>query len=144
MDGDAYVKMLQAHRVIETLDSKYGKRRYWWQQDNAPPHRKGWRTDLSRLCESFGWPAYSPDLSLIEHMWPLVKKKLKGMRFADQNQLFKAVCEAWNAIELETVNSLVHSFPARCQVCIEVGGDYLNQHWARVGKVQGEMHLSVH
>jgi hypothetical protein len=126
MNGQSYVDMLDCYGLAPILNRQFGERQFWWQQDNAPSHRKGWRTDLYKWFESFGWPAYSPDLSPIEHMWAIVKKKLKGRRFADEGELFKAVSEAWDSIEMTTINNLVNSFPARCQVCVEVNGACLN------------------
>jgi transposase len=71
---------------------------------------------LCNVFESLGWPAYSPDFSPIEHMWAIVKKKLKGGRLADEDELFKAVSEAWTSIEMTTINNLVNSFPATCRL----------------------------
>jgi transposase len=37
------------------------------------------------------WPPRSPDLSPIEQIWVYLKKRLKGRRFADADELFHAI-----------------------------------------------------
>jgi hypothetical protein len=68
-----------------------------------------------------------------------MKRDLKGRFFADENELFAAVREAWEGLSMDRINKLWASFLARCQVCIELGGACLNGHWGRVKEVRKEM-----
>jgi hypothetical protein len=68
------------------------------------------------------WPAYSPDINPIEHMWSMVKRKLSGRRFHTRNELWLAVQQAWNAIEPEKVSKLVDSMPSRIRAVILARG----------------------
>jgi hypothetical protein len=70
-------------------------------------------------------------------MWALAKEPVKGMRFNDEDELFAAISQAWDSIDVDTVNRLVNSFRARCPVCL--GGCCLNRHWKRVSKVAEQL-----
>jgi hypothetical protein len=69
-------------------------------------------------------------------MWALVKKLLRGRRFATKDELFNAMSEAWDSIPMDWINKLCRSFRARCTVCIELDGHSLNGHWGRVKAVR--------
>jgi hypothetical protein len=130
--------MLAGYRVLGALNQKFGDHGYWWQQDNAPPHKPSMET-LANLCNLLAWPPHSPDLSPIEHAWADMKHNLKGRAFVDENDLFTAVSEVWERVSMDRINKLCASFLARCQVCIELGGACLNGHWSRVTEVRDEM-----
>ena len=68
------------------------------------------------------WPAYSPDMNPIEHMWGRVKMSLKGKRFKSGDECWEAVQEAWNKIPLDFVINLIDSMPRRLNaVCLAHG-----------------------
>ena len=73
-----------------------------------------------------GWPANSPDLSPIEQIWGIAKRyiiQLYGMRTPIPNdQLEKAVFEAYRLIEPETIAVLTRSVKFRVQLCVARGG----------------------
>ncbi len=49
-----------------------------FQQDNAKPHIAAITTAWlhSRRVQVLNWPAYSPDLSPIENIWCIIKRKM--------------------------------------------------------------------
>ncbi|GFW12453.1 uncharacterized protein TNCV_817061 [Trichonephila clavipes] len=49
-----------------------------WKQDNARPHVSKSVRDFcsAQHMELLPWPAYSPDMSSIEHVWDLVGRRL--------------------------------------------------------------------
>ena len=54
-----------------------------YQQDNAPCHKSrlpmAWFEENS--VEVMNWPAKSPDLNPIEHIWSLIDQRISGIRF---------------------------------------------------------------
>ena len=84
-----------------------------FQHDNAPPH-------ATRICTQFleaenipvlPWPAYSPDMSPIEHVWDALDGHVcTGSTSAcsssrDIQQLRTAIEEVWDNIPQATINS---------------------------------------
>jgi hypothetical protein len=67
-------------------------------------------------------PARSPDLNPIEHMWHLVKCKMRGRQCETVAQLKQGVEEAWAAIPQETVQGLVTSMGRRCRAVVQAKG----------------------
>ncbi|GFV60907.1 DDE_3 domain-containing protein [Trichonephila clavipes] len=47
-----------------------------FQQDNARPHTARVAEDFLRHFQTLPWPARSPDLSLLEHVWDQLKRQM--------------------------------------------------------------------
>lgn len=95
-----------------------------YQQDNDPKHKaKGvmnWFQDNSvSLLE---WPAQSPDLNPIEHLWGEVERKLMGRKFQKPDDLYAAVQQEWLALPNSVLETLVRSMPRRCKAVIDAKG----------------------
>jgi hypothetical protein len=123
------------YRLIET----FGRDGFIWQQDNAPAHGPAWDV-IRHQFEILVWPPHSPDLSPIEMLWAIIKRTLRGRRFASADELFNETVKAWDEIPQSVIDNLCSSFAARCSVCIDIGGKALNGHWRAVHKVHHEMH----
>jgi hypothetical protein len=72
-------------------------------------------------------------------VWALIKGKLKGLRFANADALVAAIFQVWQAIPQDVIDNLCVSFPARCQVCVEMSGSSLNEHWREEHGVHHEL-----
>lgn len=96
-----------------------------WQQDNAPAH-------TSRIAEEclrthrvtvLPWPAYSPDLNIIENLWGIMARQLRGRDFNNEHDLWDAVRFEWRAIPQTHIDALYESIPRRLEsVKISHGG----------------------
>lgn len=92
-----------------------------FQQDNAPPHVA--RISRNRFEEAhvniLPWPAKSPDLSPIEHVWDIMGRKL--MNLANPPQTLIALRHelqiAWDTIPQEDIDHLIESMPRRVMEC---------------------------
>jgi hypothetical protein len=134
VNGGSYIQFLAENRIIFGLNQQFGVRRYIFQQDNAPAHGPH-RDLLEKHMILLDWPAKSPDLSPIEHVWSYMKRRLHGRKFVNPDELFAALVEEWNKIPDSVIDNFVSSFHARCVVCHDIGGESLNGHWAEVRKV---------
>ena len=95
------------------------------QQDNARPH-------TARLTQQFfqannipvlPWPAYSPDLNPIEHLWDNLKRKVHALNKQNVPQLQAALRREWNAIPQQMVRRL-GSMQRRCTAIIRARGGH--------------------
>ncbi len=88
------------------------------QLDNARPH-------VARICTQFleaknipvlAWPAYSPDMSPIEHVWDALDRRIRQRVSVPANiqQLCTAIEEEWTNIPQATINNLINSMRRRC------------------------------
>lgn len=72
------------------------------------------------------WPAQSPDLNQIEHLWSLVKRQLSSYESipVGVNELFDRFDEIWSKIEPSYCQDLIKSMPERIKVIIKAKGGY--------------------
>ncbi len=62
------------------------------------------------------WPAYSPDMSHIEHVWDALDRRIRQRVpvHAYIQQLRTAIEEEWTNIPQATINNLINSMRRRC------------------------------
>ncbi|GFT88466.1 transposable element Tc1 transposase [Trichonephila clavipes] len=97
--------------------------------DNARPHRT---LAVEELLESeditrMDWPAYSPDLNPIEHVWDALGRRIAARLHHPENtqQLKQMLIEEWALLPQEVLHQLVLSMRRRCEAVIAVRGGYI-------------------
>ncbi len=88
-------------------------------------HKVGnWLKD-HKICV-LDWPAKSPDLNPIEHLWDHLKRQLaKYPREASGvHELWECVQKEWNAIPKDVCVKLIESMPQRVKAVIKAKGGY--------------------
>ena len=100
-----------------------------FQQDNAPAHRAIATRDFLQAANvqvMNPWPAQSPDLNPIEHMWDRLERELRKLPVPRTlNQLEQGLQVAWNNIPQEFIRrSLIRSMRRRCIAVQDADGGH--------------------
>jgi transposase len=135
-DPDAPRCGYSSQSYIETLQEgllPHYRRSQVFMQDNARIHTsratRAWLA-LKRV-RTIDWPAYSPDLNPIEHLWWHLKKRMNKfypqynnyMRGQEEWDGFcSALQECWRAIPSRLIRALILSMPRRMQACRRARG----------------------
>ncbi|GFX45291.1 transposable element Tcb2 transposase [Trichonephila clavipes] len=95
--------------------------------DNAPCHRTVAAEQLleSEDIERMDWPARSPDLNPIEHVWDFLGRRLAARTLPPVTirELRLALQDEWAAMPQQLIDTLILSMGRRCETCLAVRGD---------------------
>ena len=99
-----------------------------FQQDNDPKHtcKKAQEWFKTHGIQVLSWPAQSPDLNPIEHLWNHPKRKLGDYPTPTTGilELWERVQEEWEKIPDSVCKDLVESMPRRVAAVIKAKGGY--------------------
>lgn len=89
----------------------------YFAMDNDPKHtshriQEWFKTNGVKLLD---WPAYSPDMNIIEHVWSYLEKRVRHHKPlpTNSNQLWEALRSEWYAIPVGYIRKLYDSMPSR-------------------------------
>jgi hypothetical protein len=126
VDSDAYLTVVK--------DYVRQSREFWdmdvatfiFQQDNARVHtaRKVMEFFEEEKITVLPWPANSPDLNIIEHVWAYMKRRLGWYTERPDNleDLWERVQEIWTNIPNDFLQKLYESMPKRLEEVIKHKG----------------------
>ncbi|GFX22261.1 transposable element Tcb2 transposase [Trichonephila clavipes] len=108
-----YVRLFRGTMVLQFL----------LMDDNAPCHRTVAAEQLleSEDIERMDWPARSPDLNPIEHVWDFLGRRLA----VTIRELRLALQDEWAAMPQQLIDTLILSLGKRFETCLAVRGDHI-------------------
>lgn len=124
MDRFMYKDILEKS-MIPSAKKLLGKS-YIFQHDNDPKH-------TSKLVKEFlqkkrvkvlFWPAMSPDLNPIEHIWGVLKQRVKAKNPSSIPALKDFIQSEWSAISTSVCEKYVNSMPSRLSAVMKANGGH--------------------
>lgn len=111
--------------VVVPLIQRHG---LTFQQDNARPHTARVCTDFlaQQNIDVLPWPAFSPDLSPIEHLWDNLDRRVRRRQPppGTVQQLLQALQEEWAAIPQPQIRTLINSMRRRITAVLQTHGGH--------------------
>ncbi|GFS97564.1 transposable element Tcb2 transposase [Trichonephila clavipes] len=102
---------------------------FLFMDDNSPCHRTVAAEQLleSEDIERMDWPARSPDLNPIEHVWDFLGRRLAARTLPPVTirELRLALQDEWAAMPQQLIDTLILSMGRRCETCLVVRGDHI-------------------
>ncbi|GFV44092.1 transposable element Tc3 transposase [Trichonephila clavipes] len=76
--------------------------------------------------QRMSWPANSPDLNSIEHLWDMLGRQIVALSHPPSSvtELKRALQEAWNRLSPQLIHHLIASMINCSAVCLAVRGDH--------------------
>ena len=127
IDGNLYAQRCRDKILRPIVVPFICRHHFMFQHDNAGSH-------VTRICIAFleaenvpvlPCPAYSPDMSTIEHVWDALDRRVqKRVPVPATIQQHTAIEEEWNDIPQATITSLINYMRRRCVVLHEANGGH--------------------
>lgn len=114
MNGQMYVEILKDN-LIESASILGKVDNFIFQQDNDPKHTSAAATKFfaENRIPVLPWPAQSPDMNPIEHLWQYLDDKISKSQRNNLNNFKNAIIETWNSIPSDYLEKLVSSMANR-------------------------------
>lgn len=126
LNGERYVNNVLTPGLLPLLQN-HGPGMIF-QQDNARPHTARITRQYLQGMEIsvLPWPAMSPDLSPIEHVWDAIDRRVRNRPIPLNNvaELRNALLEEWDNIPQELIRRCTLSMRRRCGACIAAYGGH--------------------
>ncbi|XP_061520202.1 phosphatidylglycerophosphatase and protein-tyrosine phosphatase 1 isoform X2 [Phycodurus eques] len=113
-------------RGVITMNENYETKHFCnsAEQDLAPAHTprrtKTWFD--AHAITVLDWPANSPDLNPIENRWGIIKRKMRGTRPKNKEELTASIMEIWASITPSQCHRLIASMPRHIGAVIKAKG----------------------
>jgi len=128
MNGALYRQILKEDLMNTIEEHGFAINEIIFQQDNDPKHTanltKEW-FDNNNITV-LDWPAQSPDLNPIEHLWNEIDRRLRCLpgSISGTEDLWEKMQLVWEEIDVDYCTNLIRSMPERICDVIKAHGGY--------------------
>ncbi|GFW27883.1 transposable element Tcb1 transposase [Trichonephila clavipes] len=117
LTGQRYVDDILRPHVVPFLNGLPGTIS---QQDNTCLHTARVAQHFLRHFQTLPWPARSPDLTPVVHVWDQLKRQMPSCHSVHDLEL--AVQDLWAHLPQDNIRCLINSMPDHVAACIAAGG----------------------
>jgi transposase len=125
MTKEVYLDLLE-NNLMSSKRKLRLQNNFIFQQDGDPKHTakivSEWFT--KNRIKKLDWPAQSPDMNPIEHLWTIIKRKVRERAPTNKTELEKVLREEWELLDKDTMKKLVESMPQRVAEVIKARGGH--------------------
>lgn len=129
MNSKEYLNMLRRFFSLSSIKSTIVRKGCYFQQDGATVHTTKHVLGFlnSTGTKTLPWPAQSPDLNIVEHVWPMITCLLGKRSFSKKNELWDAIKNACKKLQRSRkIRNLYDSIPRRLEACRQSRGSHIS------------------
>lgn len=125
VNSDKYIDILENSLLPTLEESRIAGNEFIFQQDGAACHtsKKSTKWLSENEIPLLKWVSSSPDLSPIETLWHVMKKRLRANPARSVQELRERLQNIWDNFTPEECQNLVNTLPRRIRAVIQNKGD---------------------
>lgn len=128
LTAQGYVNQVLQPTLLPLLDQHGGRNQLVFQHDNATPHSARFTRQFlqGNGVNVMPWPAMSPDMNCIEHVWDILGRRVNQHvpQPETREQLIDVLQHYWDTLPQRDILHLVMSMHRRLRACLAANGGH--------------------